>query len=250
MSKVLLTAVAAVATAALVGGCTSSTSGSGSPVTSVGSSTTATAATSSGNATIAPAEVGQKVRAAMAAAESFHMVGSGIDSGKRLAFDIHFGPHKTDGSITQDTQKIELINPGGASVYFRLPDELWRQFAGEGAVAIFSGKWVQVPSKDSRFASLAKSFDKDEFLGGLTDDSSSDDLKLVGPATVDGTAATKYKASDGSEIYVAASGPPVLLKIVDSSSTGGTVTFSDYGKAYPFAPPPASQTIDFSKLGH
>jgi len=38
---------------------------------------------------------------------------------------------------------------------------------------------------------------------------------------------------------------------VDPSSGGGTMTFSDYDKPYPFAPPLASETVDFAKLeGH
>jgi hypothetical protein len=45
-----------------------------------------------------------------------------------------------------------------------------------------------------------------------------------------------------------ATGPPVILKVVDPSSTGRTLAFSDYDKPYPFAPPPAVQTVDFSKL--
>ncbi|HEY3089214.1 MAG TPA: hypothetical protein VGJ59_14270 [Jatrophihabitantaceae bacterium] len=69
----------------------------------------------------------------MNAATLFHLVGTGKDdTGKLVSFDIHFGTHKTDGSITQNGEKIELINPGAASVYFRAPDELWQHFGGAG----------------------------------------------------------------------------------------------------------------------
>jgi hypothetical protein len=189
----------------------------------------------------------------MKAASTFHLVGNVTDdNGKPLALDIHFGVHKTDGSITQNGRKIELINPGGASVYFRAPDALWRQYGGAAAVALLHGKWVNVPAADKRFAELAGSFDKDNFIAAMTSDGSSQrKLRKVGTSSVGGVPATEYKSSDGSEIYLAATGSPVILKIVDASSGGGTMTFSDYDKPYPFAPPPASETVDFAKLeGH
>jgi hypothetical protein len=189
----------------------------------------------------------------MKAASTFHLLGDVTDdNGKPLALDIHFGVHKTDGSITQNGQKIELINPSGASVYFRAPDALWRQVGGAAAVALLHGKWVKVPATDKRFAELAGSFDKDDFIAAMTSDGSSQrTLRKVGTRSVGGVPATEYKSSDGSQIYLAATGSPVILKIVNTSSGGGTMTFSDYDKPYQFAPPPASETVDFAKLeGH
>jgi hypothetical protein len=99
------------------------------------------------------------------------------------------------------------------------------------------------------FAELATSFDKDRFIAEMTSgDSEPGQLTNVRAASVDGVPATHYKSAKGSEIYVAASAAPVILRIAEPSSRGGTLTFSDYGKPYPFAPPPAAQTVDFSTL--
>jgi hypothetical protein len=49
-------------------------------------------------------------------------------------------------------------------------------------------------------------------------------------------------------IFIAASGPPLLLK--GGTPPDGLLTFSDYNKDYPFAAPPADQTVDISKLGN
>jgi hypothetical protein len=200
----------------------------------------------SGGSTVDTKKVKQQVRAAMTAASAFHVAGTGADdSGKPLRLDIHFGTDKAAGSVTQQGLKIELINAGGASIYLRLPDVVWKQIGGASAVGLLSGKWVRVPADDARFAELANAFDKDGFVAEMTSDgSSSATLRKVGIETVDGQRAVHYKSSKGGEIYVAADGPPVILKTVDRSSTGGTLTFSDYGEHYPFAPPPAGQTVD------
>jgi hypothetical protein len=233
----------AVAGAALIAACSSTTKGSPSSAPS----------SPSGGSSTSAADLKKDVEQAMHAATSVHMVGNATDdSGKPIQFDIHFGRHQAAGSILQEGMKIELINPGGQSVYFKAPDSLWQQQGGAAAVALFHGKWVKVPADDQRFTDLTKSFDKDAFVSQMMSGSSSSsdsDLQKVGPATVNGTPATKYRAeSDHTELYLAANGAPVILKIVDPSSSGGTLMFSEYDKAYSVTPPPDSQTVDFAKL--
>lgn len=235
--------LAAIIGATVIAACTSSTKGSPSN----GSSGPGSASSTS------TADFKKSVQDAMTAATSFHMVGNATDdSGKPVQFDIHFGTNKAAGSVMQSGVTIEVINPGGPSVYFKAPDALWQQEGGAAAVALFHGKWVKVPTNDQRFTDLTKSFNKDAFVSQMMSDTgspSSSDLEKVGPDTVDGTPATKYRsASDHAELYVAANGAPVILKIVDPSSSGGMLTFSEYGKTYPFTPPPASETVDFAKL--
>jgi hypothetical protein len=239
---------AAIAGATIIAACSSSTNGSPSS----GSSGSSGSSASGGGSSTSTADLKASVQQAMNAATSFHMVGNATNSGKPIRFDIHFGPHQAAGSIVEDGVTIELINPGGQSVYFKAPDSLWQQQGGAAAVALFHGKWVKVPTNDQRFSELTNSFDKDAFVSQMLSDdgsSSNSDIAKVGPATVNGTAATKYRSkSDNTELYLAADGAPVILKIADSSSSGGTLTFSDYGKAYSVTQPAASQTVDFAML--
>jgi hypothetical protein len=248
MRKPLALAVASVAGAALVASCSSSkTAGVGQAA-----SPTSTSAASTSASGVDSAALKQKVVAAMQAAQQFRLTGDTTDDeGQRITFDIHFGPHQTAGSITQgQTGKIELINPGGPSLYFKAPDALWRKEGGEAAVALLHDKWVKVPANDQRFDDIAKAFDKDSFLAELTSsDSNSEELHKVGTTTVDGKLAVQYESiSDHTRMFIAASGPPVLLKLTRAGRDGGTVTFSDYDKPYAFAPPPADQTVDFAQL--
>jgi hypothetical protein len=186
----------------------------------------------------------------MKAATDFHLVGEGADDqGKPVAFDIHFATHKTAGSVTEQGQKIELISLGGSSLYFKLPGALWKQLEGADAEAKFAGKWVKVPADEKAFKPLEQAFDRQSFVGELLPGSTSD-LKMSGPATVDGVAATKYVGSDGTQLFIALTGPPVILKAVDPSSLGGAITFSDYDKPYSFSEPSPGQTVDLSGIGH
>jgi hypothetical protein len=246
VSKNVACAVAALTSAVLIAGCSSGTQGNGSSSRVPASSS----ASSSGSSPVDSDALRRQVGAAMRAASMFHVAGTVTDDqGRPLALDIHFGVHQADGSITRNGQKIEVINPGGASVYFRAPDALWRRVGGAAAVALLHGRWVKVPAADKRFAELAGSFDKDNFVAAMTSNGSSHrTLRKVGARSVGGVPATEYTSSDGSQIYLAATGSPVILKIVDPSSGGGTMTFSDYDQPHQFASPPASETVDFAKL--
>jgi hypothetical protein len=248
MRKPLVFAVASLAGAALVASCSSSkTAGTGSAVSAISPSSAPTSA-----GAVDSAALKQKVLAAMQAARQFRMTGDTTDDeGQRVSFDIHFGSRQTAGSITQEaTGKMELINPGGPSVYFKAPDALWRNEGGDAAVALLHDRWVKVPANDKRFDDIAKAFDKDSFLAELTSSgSSSEEIHRVGTTTVDGKLAVQYESvSDHTQMFIAASGPPVFLKLTRPGTAGGTVTFTDYDKAYVFAPPPADQTVDFAKL--
>jgi hypothetical protein len=250
LRKSFVVAFATAICSGLVAGCTSSsaTGDKGSAPSTPASSTTA-APVPSGNATIPVADLGARVLAAMKASPGFRLVGTGSDdSGKPVSFDIHFGTRKISGSVTEDGQKIELISLGTSSLYFRLARALWKQLEGADAAATFSGKWVKVPVNEKAFKPLEQIFDRQSFVGNLLPQPTSG-LNKAGPETVDGVAATKYLGADGVQVFIAASGPPVILKTVDPSSKGGTATFSGYDSAYSFAAPPAGQTIDLSKAG-
>jgi hypothetical protein len=259
MSKSLLV-LASVATAAFVAACSSTVGGHSSPPApssvrvSGSNSSSQPVGSAADNSTIPPADLPRQVGAAMKAASRFRLAGTGTDDGKPLQFDIHFAPGRAAGWITQGGQKIEVINLGGAYLYLRMPDALWRQVAGtdgDTAVALFSGKWVKVPANNADVSPLASEFRKDSFVSEMTKEPwGNSGLRKVGPATVESMAAIEYRGVGGSLVYIAAHGTPVLLKIVDSGSDGGTVTLSEYGKAYPFAPPSASETVDFAWLGN
>jgi hypothetical protein len=259
----IVVAVASLCSVGLIAGCSSSTKGNDDNGPSTGGQTTPSSTGPSTNASAAPSggqtlssgdrrKLESDVAAAMRAATSFHMVGAGKDDdGTPIQMDVHFGPNKkVDGTIVSNGEATKIINTGDGSIYFKAPDSVWKQQAGDQAVRLLHGKWVKAPADDKRFSDLTNSLDKDDFIDSLTsDDSISDDLRKVRPVIVDGTSAIEYaSASDKSQIFIAASGPPVILK--GGTLPDGLLAFTDYNKDYPFAPPPAAQTVDVSKLGN
>lgn len=261
MRTPVIVAIATACSVGLIAGCSSSTKGhagtSGPPTGQSNSSTSGPASNSSvpaGGQTLSADErkkLESDVADAMRATTSFHMSGAGKDDdGSPIQFDIHFGPDKkVDGTIVTHGNTTKVIVSGDGSVYFQVPDSELKSLGGD-AVSLFHGKWVKAPVTDKRVSNLTETFNKDGFVKELTsEDGDSDDLRKVGPTAIDGTPATQYaSASDKSVIFIAASGPPLLLK-------GGTppdnlLAFDQYNKDYSFAPPPAAQTVDITKLGH
>ena len=252
MRKSVLGAVTLVCGATMIVSCSSSGTKTKNPPTSPsGASSVGSSGGSGGSSasSVASSQLGPQIKAAMTAASTFHLVGVGSDGGKPIGFDIHFDGAKIDGSIKQASGTSKLISPGGPSVYISGDDAYWASTAGAASVATLHGKWLQVQKTDKDFADLAKSYSKAAFLDEtIADLAAATDLEPAGSTTLGGVAATRYTEGDSGEVDLAASGPAVILKLIDKSAGGNTLTFSDYGKPYSIAAPPAPQIIDYGKL--
>lgn len=84
-----------------------------------------------------------------------HLVGSGTDGGKTVAFDVHYGSNGSDGSITMSGTKIRLVFLT-SNVYFKAPDSFLRKQAGASGAGLraISGKWIEA----SRTSATGKGF--------------------------------------------------------------------------------------------
>jgi hypothetical protein len=235
LRKSLPAVLAAVIASMLVAACTS-TSTSKKDGTPASHSSSAKRAP---NATISPSDLAARLTAAMDAVTNVHVKGRMAEGGDSITLDVHLASHMGAGWIVQGRQaKIDMIVPGGAWVYFRAPTAFWRQNGNAKVAAMFGGKWVKVPSNNKDFAELKNTFfDSKALLGGITKPlSGANDFTNAGAATVNGVDAVVYKESDGSQLFITASGPPRLLKLVSTGSDGGALTF-DYRKGYAFAAP-------------
>jgi hypothetical protein len=231
LPKSLPAVLAAVIASMLVAACTSTTEGTPASHSS--------SAKPAPNATISPSDLAARLTAAMDAVTKVHVKGRVTEGGDPITLDVHLAPHMGAGWIVQARQpKIEAIIPGGAWVYFRAPIAFWRQEGNAQVAAMFGGKWVKVPSDNKEFAELKNSFlDSKALLSAITKPlSGANDFTNAGTATVNGVDAVVYKESDGSQLFITATGPPRLLKLVATGSDGGTLTF-DYREAYGFAAP-------------
>jgi hypothetical protein len=233
--------VAVTATALILGGCTSGKKHA--------------PATGSSGATTSNNLVAQ-IFSAVGTARSFHVVGTGKDKTTPYSLDVHFGNGGGSGYFTQGDARFDLIGHG-ADTYVKTAAANWRATIGKkpdaaALAARLAPHWVRVPTDQPAFAQLLDYVNKDHFVQSYQQSaaSGSGPFRKDGPATVDGTAATVYvDTKDSSKIYVAASGPPLLLKVDSAASDGGGgLTITDYNKPFTPAVPASGDIVDYTSI--
>ncbi len=243
-------------TALLLAGCTSSSKKNGqTPAT--GTSTAISAADSGDNATLDPKSLVPQMFAAVKAASSFHVVGSGKDNdGTPFELDVHFGGGGGSGHFSEGATRFDLAGHAG-DIYVKTSAAAWKATIGnkpgvDGLASTLAAHWVKVPSANANFAQLAQYVDKDAFVTSFSQSAAtgSGPFEKSGTGAVEGTAAVVFTdTKDQSKIYVAAHGAPLLLKVEGAPSDGGGgLALSEYNK--PFAPnlPSADQVIDYATV--
>ncbi len=174
-------------------------------------------------------------KAATLKVSSFHMTGQTVDNGKATALDMTLSPTRGGGSVTNDGATIQLV-VGGGEVYMKADAASWQKLGGSSmsaaAAQLVADKWVKAPATNPDFRGLANIGDLKSFLDeGFKPEGQ---VSKQGVTTVDGKRVVPLVDSTGSTLYIAATGQPYAVKIVNtakSSGGAGTVTFDHYGSA-------------------
>ena len=141
--------------------------------------------------------------------------------------------------------KFDLVRIGD-TVYIRGSDEFYKHFAGAAVAQLLHGKWLKAPATRGQLKSIAPLTS----IGALFNGISSQHGKLAN----DGK--TSYKGqdvvairdtSDGSKLYVAATGKPYPVAIVGGKNQSGTIAFDDWNKSVSLSAP--SDAIDIGQFG-
>jgi hypothetical protein len=253
-SGIACTSIAAL----LLAGCTSGST-KDNPGTTAGGLPVSTGSGARGgdNSTLDPKNLITAMFAAVKAAASFHVVGSGKDTdGTPFELDVHFGSGGGSGHFSEGDERFDLAGHGGV-IWVKTSAAAWKVTLGKRAdadslAATLAAHWVEVPTSNTDFAQLAQYVDKDSFVTSFSQSAASDSgpFEKSGTAAVDGTPAVVFTdTKDKSKIYVAARGAPLLLK-VDGSATpgGGGLALTEYNM--PFAPtlPPTGQIVAYSDV--
>jgi hypothetical protein len=197
-----------------------------------------------------------QVFAAVGAAQSFHVVGDGKDNDTSYRLDVHFGDGGGSGYYTQGSARFDVAGHG-SDTYVKTAAANWRATIGNkpeaaALAAQLAPHWVRVPTDQQAFAQLLDYVNKAHFVQSYQQSAAAGagPFRKEGQATVNGTAATVYvDTKDNSKIYVAASGPPLLLKVDSPASDGGGgLTITDYNK--PFSPtmPASNEVVDYTSI--
>jgi hypothetical protein len=175
-------------------------------------------------------------------------VGSITSGGQKIAVNLTTEHGKSGkGSMSTNGLKLDFIRIGD-TIYIRGSDAFYRHFAGPTFVPLLHDKWLKGPATHGRLEPLAQLTS----LRALFNQINAGGLRLAN----DGKRAYKGRQvvvlrdrSDGSKLYVAATGKPYPVAIVGGKQGGdtGTVTFGDWNKPVSLSAP--SGTLDISTFG-
>ncbi|MGW6393185.1 hypothetical protein ACWFR1_22335 [Streptomyces sp. NPDC055103] len=214
-------------------------------------------------AKLTPDEIGERAVTATQSATSLRMAGRVAADGQPL--DIEFavndrdectGVMKIDGG-TAELRRVDDIT------YMKGDEAFWRvSMASQGmpeaqidaTIELVKGRWLKIAPGQAGSADLGGVCDLKGLLADLDKDPAERGGLTRGPdGEVDGTPVatlSKKKAGGGTTtVSVSQEGKPYILKMVRTGGDEpGSMVFSDYDKPVDVVVPPASETVDLSKL--
>jgi hypothetical protein len=198
-----------------------------------------------GLASKTPTQILAAAKVAAASAATAHVEGSIVSAGKPISLDMELVAGKGGkGKIALEGRSVELIGVGRV-VFIRGNAAFYSKVAGPEAARKLHGAWLKTTAKTGDFASLASLTSLGNLTASVLDAHGA--LTHAGAATVDGRAAIGVSdASSGGTLYVAATGTPYPLEIVDRGAGAGKIVFDRWNKPVELEPPASS--IDVNKL--
>lgn len=202
------------------------------------------------SASASPSKLLQRAITATESASAVHYSGVITERSKpkapvqRISLDVWASTSGTsEGTIGIGNGKATVRELGG-TIYFDANSAFWTAEGGKSAAKIFAERWVNTAPTSQTGVSLSEFLDSASFLSVIFGSNlNHSSLTEVGSAKVNGQRAdvisTTYKKNDAfGRLYVAAAGPPYVLRF-DVRSKNGTasLTFSNYGQlSHPVAP--------------
>jgi hypothetical protein len=213
-----------------------------------GTGTISSTGTPSGgnNPALSGAALEQATKAAVISAKAFRMSGSGANGSLAIGFDIHYGESSSRGQVTLSGQRIGLVS-SGSDLYMKAGRQFWLQYAGapDTVVTLLQDKWVHLPPDSPGLSDLADLAIRERFIEKALSTPDTDTY-TIGPAkTINGVPAVSFvTSSDGSIVYVPATGTPFPIRIEDHGSSAGSFDLSDWNVPFTAAPPPSDQIVE------
>ena len=241
--------VAALATAAVLAGCSGDDPVAPASTTPGPATAAATPSASPSETEVAPsvADVYRAARTSALAAASGHVVGSQTREGRTLTIDVEGVANGSNQTvfITTDTGTAEVLTVEDG--YWLGGDEgFWVEQTGDAqAGAGMVGRYVPITEADATELGsftlrsiLTEKFALPEFAAFESDTTPAEETE------VDGRAAYVLGEEGGARLWVAADGSGALLRAVGPESAPSDLVFTDWGRAQTFSPPPPSKVLE------
>jgi hypothetical protein len=202
-------------------------------------------ASSNGESAKSATAVFNDAKRAAVAAKSVHVAGALNDAGRSLDLDLVLAHGKGKGTMAESGLSFEIVRIGNAA-YIKGTDAFLRQFAGAAAAQLLHGKWLKGPVSSGPLSSLAPLTDIVKLFDGAF--GTHGKLANKGETTFDGQKVVAIKdASDGSTLYVAATGTPYPVAATEGGKTKGSVAFDHWNDSVSIDAPKGA--VDIGKLG-
>src|SRR5207253_776751 len=195
-------------------------------------------------------QVVAKAVAELKAVPSFTMAGTVTDSSGTYNVNLSYKKGQgCQGTVAQPGKGSFAMVVIGTTAWVKPDDAFWKANAGSQApamIALQSGRYLKASTSNARITSLAKPCDVTSLPSSFTEATG----VAKGPVTVMGgqrvlPLTDKVK---GGTLYVTDANPPRIVQLSNTKAGDhGKLTFSY--TPVTLTPPPASQTVDGSKLG-
>jgi hypothetical protein len=191
------------------------------------------------------------VAAALAAtnsAKSVHVSGTIPENGRQLTLDLHIaGSRGGSGWMAEKGARADIVRIG-PKAYMKGSAAFWISFGGKAAAQILAGRWIVGSATSGNFASLTPLTDLHKLVGGML----SSHGKLVKGATTTIAGRSVIAVTDtttqGGTLYIATTGQPYPVELVETGASAGKLTFDQWNAAVTLTAPKGA--VDFSKLTH
>ncbi len=218
-SSVVVVALVAV----LVTGCSSGDRGEG------GSGTA-----SNGLEDLSAAQVLQDTAAALEAAESVHVSGTGAAGATPAEIDLRIQDGAGHGTITLEDARVEITRVDDVTYVKGDEDALGALGVQPDVHRLAANRWLKLGPQES---SGLEGFSLDSFARQLTTNESPLEAE-VEQTELDGDPVVVISRKDGSRLYVANTGPAYPLRAESQEADPGRIDFSDYGADVQITAPP------------
>lgn len=194
---------------------------------------------SNGEAKKTGSEVAKDASAALRASHAVHLTGQLTDSASKMPItvDVQLQDDGTKGTFTFGGQTVQVIAVG-STTYLKTTAAFYEgQGSSAATAAKLANKWVKDPDasefNDFTLSGLSKQLSQPSSKSKIND--------AVTTGKLDGKKVVIVSETDGSKLYVAATGKPLPLQLSNSTSSAdgsGAVRFSNYGKHQDVQAPP------------
>jgi hypothetical protein len=166
------------------------------------------------------------VRVAVTKASSVHLSGD-IQTTATVGLNLYLDHKGGRGTVSTNGLVIRVVRIGTAA-YLSSSNAFYRQFTDAAGMHLLEGRWLKVPISNARFGAFGDLTDMQALLATILQPKGA--VVKAGTQTLHGNSVIGLRdSSGGGTLYVAATGPPFPVELVQSGAHHGVVDFDHWG---------------------